>query len=198
MSDGLIMILASGICALVLGAIVISIILVKSRKFKVVKILGTILLAAIGFLYFSSISLSPILVGAPSPIFQPSDSEIVGVYHLDTSTMLLYEKGYPLTAANGFLVLNDDGKFSTENMPDLITDESNANSEFVTGEGNWRVEFDSLNRDWFLFLQFSELDNEPSNQKTHLHLYGRKAPYILYYTISDPDSHQAISYFKEQ
>ena len=196
-SDGLFAILISGICAIVLGAIVIIVVLAKSRKFKAVKIIAAIVLTPVVFIYCASISLSPVFIGSPSPILEPSMSELVGSYHLDTSTKLLIEKGYFPLAPNNSLNLHADETFSTENMPDLISDEWNAKSEFVTGKGTWQVKFDSLNRDWFLYLEFSELNGAPSNQATHIRLAGRKAPYNLYYIVSDPDSHQVISYLKD-
>ena len=196
-SDGLVAILVSGICAIVLGAIVIIFVSAKPRKFKTVKIIAAIVLTPIVFIYCASISLSPLFIGSPSPILEPSMSEIVGSYHLDTSSTLLAKKGYFPFAPNNSLNLHENGTFSTENMPDLISDELNAKSEFVTGKGTWQVKFDSLNRDWFLYLEFSELNNAPCNQSTHIRLAGRKAPYNLYYVVGDPDSHQAISYLKD-
>ncbi len=198
-TDDLLMVFGSGICALALGGVLLAVLLLRSRELKFLKIAGVAILVALVFFLCSSISLSPVLTGAPSPVFKPSESDIVGTYKLDDSPTLLsknilLEKGYSFLTGNNTLELHNDGTFLAVNMPDLIIDELNSVSEYVTGRGNWEVKFDNVNREWLLYLQFSELSNKPFNQATQFQLYGRESPYILYYTVGDPDSHQAVSY----
>ena len=199
LSNGLLMVLGSGICALTLGAIIMTLPVLRSREFKTLKIIGSTILVVFVFLICSSIALSPVLIGTPSPILEPSVSELVGSYRLENAATLLYEnvlleKGYSLPAETPILDLRSDGIFFAENMPDLIVDELNSVSEYVTGRGSWEINFDRVNRRWYLHLQFSELNNKSNSQTTSFRLYGQKPPYVLYYSVGDPDSHQSISY----
>jgi len=198
-SNGLLMILCAGIFTLIPGALILAKILHKSKENKLVKIVTAIILIAISFLICSSITLNPIFSGAASPIFEPTISDIVGVYRLYNSTELLQEKGYPFLISDDFVEFHNDKTFIARNMPDLLfTDFENAvNFSYVTGKGAWNIEFDYGNREWYLALQFSELNDKPSDQKTRLWLSGRKAPFILYDIIGDPDSYQWVMYRKE-
>jgi hypothetical protein len=198
LSEGLLTVMGSGICALTLGAIIMAFLLLRSREFKALTITGSIFLVAFVFLLCSSIG--SVFISAPSPLLEPSVSEVVGSYQLDNSATLLYKnvlhkEGYPLVpTGNTILDLRADKTFFAENMPDLVIDEMNSVSEYVTGRGSWEIKFDSANREWYLYLQFSELNNKSTNPITHLRLYGLQAPYNLYYTVGDPDSHQSIIY----
>jgi len=183
LSEGLLIVLVSGICALTLGAIIMTLLLLRSREYKALKFTGSIFVMAFGFLFCSSIG--SVFLYAPSPVLEPSVSDVVGSYQLDNSATLLYEnvlhkKGYPLfPGGNTILDLRSDKTFFAENMPDLIIDEMNSVSEYVTGRGSWKINFDSVNRVWFLHLQFSELNNKSSNSITHLHLYGLSPIYSV-------------------
>jgi len=190
--------LCAGICALPLGALAITAILIREKKKTGLKVLLAVLGTALLFFASLSIMMNPVISGAPSPLFRPSVSEIAGMYSLANSTEYLQMKGYSSLEATSFIEFHDDKTFITENIPDLVIIgyENNSTHEFMSGKGSWSIEFNSVNREWYLILNFSEINNKPHEQRNHLWLYGRKPPFTLYSMIGDPDSYDWIMYKK--
>jgi hypothetical protein len=196
-SNGMSMIFCAGICTLPLGALVTTLILTRAKEKKAIKVTATVITTGVFFLVCSLITLSPYFVGAPSPIFKPSVSDIAGVYYLSNSAEYLKEKGYPSLTSSSYIEFDIAQTFKAKNMPDLISDENNTSSVFVSGEGTWETKFDSANREWYLSLKFTKLNDRPSSQPTHLWIYKRNSPFVLYSIVGDPDSYDWLMYKKE-
>ena len=182
---------------MILGAIVITVILIKSKEHTGRNILLTLIATSVCIFACSLIGISSYFSGAPSPLFEPSISSIEGTYFIKDPTLKdLYEEGYPLLKfSESFIKLNRDKTIEVQNMPDLIVNEINPYRIFWSGRGAWGLEFDSSNKEWVIVFDFTNNKNEKIN--TYLWMYGRKSPFVLYSIIGDPDSYKWIMYYKE-
>jgi hypothetical protein len=190
------MLVYAAACTLPLGTLAIVAVLFKAREHRVLKVIAASAITSLLFLCCSSVGLSPYGVGAPSPIVRPSTFGIAGIYYLTNSPDYLRERGYPALPATSLIELRDDQTFRIEQMPDLVIDEHNAESQFLSGEGTWRIRFDTLNEEWYLGLNFTELNDKPSAESTYLWLYGARPPFVLYSILGHPDSYDWLMYRK--
>lgn len=184
-------------CPLILGAIIITVLLIKSKKNTGRNILFTFIATGLCISVCSLIGMSAYFSGAPSPLFKPSTSSIEGTYYIKDPTLKnLYEEGYPLLKSSDcFIKVNHDQTFEVQNMPDIIINESNPHQTFWSGKGTWNFDFDRVNNEWNITFKFTSNLGEPIN--SYFWIYGRKSPFVLYSIIGDPDSYRWIMYYKE-
>jgi hypothetical protein len=184
------------ICPLILGAIAITITLIRSKE-NTGKNISLALIATSIFVFVCSLfGISSHFSGAPSPLFKPSISSIEGTYSIKNPTLQnLHEEGYPLLNSNSFIKLNSDKTFEVQNMPDIIINEYNPRHIFWSGKGTWDLDFDGLNKEWNITFQFTGDADGLIN--SYLWISGRRSPFVLYSIIGDPDSHRWIMYYEE-
>jgi hypothetical protein len=174
--------------------------LLKAKKRRWLKISITALVTISIFFVCSLIASGPLLWYAPSPIFKPSISDISGIYYLSNSPADLQEKGYPLLKSDSLINFYADGTFSATNLPDLVGwmySGNNVKYIFLMCKGTWEIKFDYVNSEWYLSLNYTELNNGSNGHEADFWLLGKKPPFSLYVNISDPDAYDWISYAKK-
>lgn len=185
------------ICPLILGAIAITVFLIRSKKNTGRNILFTLIITSVCILACSLIGISSYFSGAPSPLFKPNISSVEGIYFIKDPTLEdLHEEGYPLLkSSESFVRFNRDKTLEVQNMPDIIINDDNPYHIFWSGKGTWDLDFDSVNSEWYITFEFVTLEGERIN--SYLWIYGRKSPFVLYSIIGDPDSYRWLMYYKD-
>ena len=185
-------------CPLIIGAVIVTIILIKSKKNTGRKITLTLLVMASFIIVCSLVGMSAYFSGAPSPLFKPSVSSIEGTYYIKDPTLKdLTGEGYPLLKSSDCVIkLNNDKTLEIQNMPDIVTKfEFSPNHIFWSGKSNWDLYFDNVNSQWEITFQFTNDTN--GLIKSYLWIYGRESPFVLYSIIGDPDDYTWLMYYKE-
>jgi hypothetical protein len=131
---------------------------------------------------------------------QPSEKEVAGTYVVDADSQ---KRPITLPMSNGVfpvspsarISLSSDHKAEFFNVPEDYFGKPCS----VTGRGSWSLE----KNDSFSVVR-AKIINEEANSLCkgefgyELMLYGKKPPYKLHITISDPDSGDVVQFEKQQ
>jgi hypothetical protein len=127
---------------------------------------------------------------------EPRRSDLVGWYEpKKESRDFIDQKGY---GGSGLVVmLNADGTFSIDGMPDMWSDGfGHPNGRLERAAGRWEV--DQIQEGiWGISLFVSRSSNTAGIQSDKpfvrpVGLIGDRPPYIVHFTIGDPDQGEAI------
>jgi hypothetical protein len=125
---------------------------------------------------------------------RPNREDLVGTWTPTSETIkdMKGRGGYPIS--NLELVLNGDGTFSLANMPDWWLDGfGDSHAKLFSTSGKWELMPDEdVWTVWTLELEFP-----PHTVHDGIHVTRQKPPYLLQFTLGDPDSSHCMLFEKK-
>ncbi|MFZ4766873.1 MAG: hypothetical protein ACOYMN_18125 [Roseimicrobium sp.] len=136
----------------------------------------------------------------------------------DTKKMVAERMNYPF--GDSWIVLRPDGTFTLHDLPDCwATDFGEPKGKFDQGKGRWEVRknlkwwaiglmFDSAAgitsvKDWTLTItekdgSVKKVNGKDRGYDTSPFLVGENPPYIIHFTVGDPDAGIGLQYQKSK
>jgi len=128
----------------------------------------------------------------PNTRTEPNTSDLAGIYQPTKKTFeFIRKKGYPVRSDIS-IKLDDNGRFNAKNIPDMYhNDFGIGKGKFESFSGGWELESDELSlvTNWGLRLHRNAGSFGVS-------LKNQKSPYIIDFTIGDPDSGEHLFFEK--
>lgn len=170
-------------------------ILVAARATK----LGEMLRVAPGYLL--SITLAGALLAACGDPYlssytttKPNEADLIGTWVPDTDTLKdIRDRGhYDMDRASTRLILRSDGSFEMVDIPDWWRDPfGKSEGRLQSDRGTWRLKEQSPGSLWELGLDF------PRWGGTTISLRRNKSPYLIHFTLGDPDNGEAMTFVRQ-
>jgi hypothetical protein len=195
--------LAFGFLALIFLTVFIIGLIAKSRLLKIIGgfplavSIGMVFMAVTGtLLYVVMIFVTDEL---PRTRTKPEIKDLAGVYRVSKQTGTFVHKINTSILSEMSITLREDGSFKVNSIPlNSFKNEYN----FCSGTGTWKLERDrGWHNPWVLTLSFTESKGSDFENGRFVcinlfQLRNRKAPYIIYIILGDPDEGRGLKFEK--
>ena len=151
--------------------------------------------------YLSSVALTGILLVACGDPYlsnytaaKPNESDLVGTWVPDKETVkdIRDRGGYDIDRASIKLILGSDGSFEMVDIPDWWREPfGRSQGRLQSDRGTWRLKEHSPGSWWELALNF------PGWGGTAVPLRRAKPPYLIHFTLGDPDAGHAMTFERQ-
>lgn len=120
---------------------------------------------------------------------QPTREDVAGIYKVDPKTVNSFKAQHGVDPAAAEINLKPDGSFELKEMPACWLAVTCA-GRLQSASGTWSIQ--KHQEWWALSLETRELDGRKHGHYSEAMLRGEKRPYLVHFTIGDPDSGQAL------
>jgi len=120
---------------------------------------------------------------------RPESADLAGAYRLtrESEVLIRERRGSPVPSSR--ITIRPNGAITFRDVPDLMTDFfADSSGALLSGAGTWRIER-RQSQWWALYVDLPE-----QRLWTEVLLIGDKSPYILHFTIGDPDAGDALQF----
>lgn len=122
---------------------------------------------------------------------EPRSADLPGEYVLDDESIAMLSRSYHVAAPLARLTLNLDGSFRITSVPSCWRASSSCNTT-EDAAGRWAV---AKHQTWWAVqLRCSEIDGRRTNYGLQAMLRGDGPPFILHFTVGDPDTGEALAF----
>ena len=126
---------------------------------------------------------------------EPDPKDVVGTYVPDERTAGIVRSRKGLELLSTQIIIRPDGTYSIDNVPEWNNAMSASSvGPLVTRSGTWRLE-QRQNAFWVVSILYR---NGPTDTYGAINLREQKPPYLLHFTLGDPDSGESLVFTKQQ
>lgn len=126
---------------------------------------------------------------------EPDPKDVVGTYVPDERTAGIVRSRKGLELPSTQIVIRPDGTYNIDNVPEWNNAMSASSvGPLVTRSGRWHLE-QRQNTFWVVSILYR---NGSTDTYDGISLREQKPPYLLHFTLGDPDSGESLVFTKQQ
>jgi hypothetical protein len=125
---------------------------------------------------------------------RPDESAVIGEYGLDRQSREMLQDLFEVEPPPAVFVLRADNSFTLADVPSCWRSDSSCSGRTESASGRWEIRRNS--EWWVVQLTCDRIDGEAMSYGLRAMVRGDEPPYILHFTVGDPDAGEAIAFEK--
>ncbi|HWN42869.1 MAG TPA: hypothetical protein VNW71_11645 [Thermoanaerobaculia bacterium] len=128
---------------------------------------------------------------------RPDESAMIGEYALDSRSREMLQNVYKVAVPPTAFVLSPDHTFTLTDIPSCWRIDPSCSGKTENASGRWEIRRD--HQDWWeVQLSCDRIDGEATSYGIGVNVRGDEPPYILHFTVGDPDAGEALAFEKKR